>query len=146
MSAHEPLIRSFFAAYAKRMNDALADPKALDVAATRDAFADYFVGADPNGVRGGRNGLLFRLMIPRGIVRYRKLGTLAIDLAGVEITGLDDAHAMARVDWVARYRSGQTIAFTNIYLLQVRDGAAKIFAWITPDEEQAYRKAGLTGA
>ena len=144
MSAHEPLIRTFFAAYAKRMNDALTDPKALDVAAMRSAFADYFVGADPNGVRGGRNGLMFRLMIPRGVARYRKMGTLAIDIAGLEISRLDDFHAMARVDWVARYRTGQAIAFTNIYLLQVRDGEAKIFAWITPDEEKALREAGLT--
>lgn len=40
MSAREPEIRAFFAAYARRMNEALADPRALDVAAMRAAFAD----------------------------------------------------------------------------------------------------------
>lgn len=144
MSVHDALIRDFFAAYAKRTNDALADPKALDVAATRAAFADHFIGADPNGVRCGSNGLLFRLAIPRGIARYRKLGTIAMDVTGVEVTDLDAVHVMARVGWVARYRGGQEIGFTNLYLLQVRDNVARIFAWITPDEEKALREAGLT--
>lgn len=143
MTDHEPLIRAFFATYAKRMNDALVDPKALDVAAMRADFADYFVGANPNGVRGGKNGLLFRLMLPRGVARYRKMGTAAMDIEGLEVTGIDDLHALARVEWVARYRTGQSIAFTNFYLLQVRNGVAKIFAWITPDEEKALREAGL---
>ena len=143
MSDHEPAVRAFFADYARRMNEALADPGSADLAGMRAAFADYFVGADPNGVRGARNGLLFRLMLPRGIARYRRIGTLAMEVTGIEATTLDDFHAMARVDWAARYRTGQRIAFTNIYLLQIRDGAAKIFAWITPDEEKALKEAGL---
>jgi hypothetical protein len=144
LSSLEPIVNDFFAAYAKRMNDALADPTALDVAAMRAAFADYFVGADPNGVRGARNGLLFRLMLPRGIARYRKMGTIAMEIEALTVTTLDDVHAMARVGWRAFYRTGQQIDFTNIYLLQIRAQTAKIFAWITPDEEKALREAGLT--
>jgi len=144
MSRFEPIVNDFFAAYAKRMNDALADPKALDVAAMRAAFADYFVGADPNGVRGAKNGLLFRLMLPRGVARYRKMGTTAMDIEALTVTALDDFHIMARVGWRASYRTGQRIDFTNIYLLQIRDSVAKIFAWITPDEEKALKEAGLT--
>jgi hypothetical protein len=143
MSRHEPLIRPFFEAYAKRLNDALADPKAIDVAGTRAAFADYFVGADPNGVRGGRNGFFFRLMIPRGIRYYRKIGTLAMDVAGMEVTDLDTFHALARVHWLARYEGGKEIPFTNIYILQIRDGTARIFVWITGDEQQALREHGI---
>ncbi len=111
----------------------------------RAAFADYFVGANPNGVMGAKNGLLFRLILPRGVARYRKLGTLAMDIEKIEVTGLDDFHAMAKVDWRARYRTGQQIPFTNIYFLQIRDREPKIFAWITPDEEKALKEAGLTG-
>lgn len=141
--SHEALIRPFFAAYARRMNEALADPSKIDVAGTREAFARYFVGADPNGVVGGRNGLLFRLMIPRGIRYYRKIGTLAMDVADLRVTDLDDHHAMAHVDWVARYEGGKEIPFTNIYLLQIREGVAKVFAWITGDEQQVLRDNGL---
>ena len=35
MSDFERIVRNFFAAYAKPMNDALTDPEALDVAAMR---------------------------------------------------------------------------------------------------------------
>ena len=143
MSAHEPLIRPFFETYAKRMNEALADPGAIDVAGTQAAFADYFVGADPNGVRGGKNGLFFRLMIPRGIMHYRKIGTLAMDVVGLQVTDLDECHALAHVHWLARYEGGKEIAFTNIYLLQIRNGVPKIFAWITGDEQQALREHGI---
>jgi hypothetical protein len=143
MGRHEKLIRPFFEAYAARTNAAIADPKRLDGKAMRAAFADYFVGASPKGVAGGKNGLLFRLMLPRGIKYYRKIGTLAMDLKDVRATDLDHHHAMAHVDWNARYKGGQEIAFTNIYLLQVRDGAAKIFAWITGDEQQALKDAGV---
>ena len=141
--SHASLIQSFFAAYAARTNAAIADPKAMDVKAMRAAFADYFVGAAPNGVAGGKNGLLFRLMLPRGINYYRKIGTLAMDLKDVRVTDLDHHHAMAHVDWNARYRGGQEIAFTNIYLLQVREGVPKIFAWITGDEQQALKDSGV---
>ena len=48
MSRIKPILNDFFSAYAKRVNDALADPRALDVTAMRAAFADYFVRADPN--------------------------------------------------------------------------------------------------
>lgn len=141
--SHESLIRSFFEAYAARTNAAIADPKVMDVKAMRAAFADYFVGAAPKGVAGGKNGLIFRLLLPRGIKYYRRIGTLAMDLRGVRVTDLDAHHAMAHVDWNARYKGGQEIAFTNIYLLQVRDGVAKIFAWITDDEQQALKDAGV---
>jgi hypothetical protein len=141
--SHEALIRPFFAAYARRMNDALADPSRIDIKGTREAFARYFVGADPNGVAGGRNGLLFRLMIPRGIKCYRKIGTLAMDVADLRMTDLDDRHVMVHVDWVARYKGGKEIPFTNIYLLQIRDGVPRVFAWITGDEHQVLRDNGL---
>ena len=143
MSRHEAIVRPFFEAYAARMNAALADPDDTDTAGLRDAFADYMVGANPNGVFGGRNGLIFRLALPRGIARYRKIGTLAMDVTGLRVADLDDFHALAHVDWRARYRGGQEIAFTNIYILQIRDGAAKIFAWITGDEEAVLKAHGL---
>lgn len=56
MSRHEAIVGPFFEAYAARMNAALADPDETDMAGLRDAFADYMVGANPNGVFGGRRG------------------------------------------------------------------------------------------
>lgn len=144
---HERIVRAFFEAYARRHNDALKNPPSFDIRGIRNAFADYFVGADPNGVQGGRNGLLFRIMIRWGFRAYRRIGTRSMDIVGVEVTSLDDSHAMAKVDWVARYDGsrgdGEDIPFTNHYCLQIRDGAAKVFAYVTPDEEKAMKEHGL---
>lgn len=140
---HERKVRTFFRTYAKHMNAGLRDPATLDTAAMRDQFADYFVGAAPTGVRGGRNGLLFRLMLPRGIAFYRKIGTKRMDVADLRVTTLDAFHAMAHVDWVARYEGGKEIPFTNVYLLQIRARRAKVFAWITGDEQQVLHDHGL---
>lgn len=47
MADHRPLIRRFFAAYARRMNDALKTPPKVDGKAVVRAFADYSVEARP---------------------------------------------------------------------------------------------------
>ena len=149
MRDHSQAIREFFNAYAKLFNDALADPPKVDLAAIRRSYSDYFVGTDPNAVRGGKNGLLFRLMLPLGYRRYRKLGCKRMELKSVDVTGLDDFHAMARTHWSSIFRKKDgtivEIEFDNIYLLHIPDGASpKIFAWITPDEQQALRDHGIT--
>src|SRR5687767_5556490 len=64
MKSPTTLIRRFFAAYAKRMNDALLPTPKIDTPGVIDSFADYFVEASPHGVNGGKNGVLLRLTIP----------------------------------------------------------------------------------
>ena len=144
-SKHDTIVRAFFRDYARLFAQGLKGR--TDAAALRACFADYFVGADPNGVRGARNGLLFRLMIPRGYKAYRAMGTRSMTITKLAVTTLDDVHAMAKVDWLATYDGrkgdGEDIAFANIYFLQVRDGTAKIFAYVTPDEQAALKAHGL---
>jgi hypothetical protein len=144
----EPAVRAFFDAYARRMNDALADPPRVDVRQARAAFASYFVGTDPKAVRGARNGLLLRLMIPLGYRRYRKLGCKRMELQRVDVTGLDDFHALARTHWSSQFRRKDKtiveIEFDNIYLLHTPEGGEPtIFAYITPDEQQALKDHGI---
>jgi len=146
---HGPAVRAFFAAYAQRMNDALADPPRVDVKGATAAFADYFVGTNPTGVRGGRNGLLFRLFLTLGFRRYRKIGTRRMDLQRVDVTSLDDFHAMARTHWASHFVRNSdgkpvVIEFDNIYLLHIPEGGApKIFAYVTPDEQRALKDRGI---
>ena len=149
MRDHGEAVRAFFDAYARRMNDALADPPRVDAKEARTAFANYFVGTDPKTVRGGRNGLLLRLMIPLGYRRYRKLGCKRMVLQRVDVTGLDDFHAMARTHWSSQFRRKDKtiveIEFDNIYLLHIPEGGEpKIFAYITPDEQQALKAHGIS--
>lgn len=148
MRDHSEAIRTFFESYARRMNDALADPPRIDGKAAREAFAAYFVGTDPHHVRGARNGLFFRLMIPRGYRQYRKMGAKRMDLTRVDVSAIDDFHAMARTDWSSHFvrkdGSTATIDFINVYLLHIPEGGEpKIFAWITPDEQQALNEHGI---
>ena len=148
MRDHSAAVRAFFDAYARRFNEAIADPPKIDSKGLREAFADYFVGTDPKSVRGGKNGLFFRLMMQLGYRRYRKLGCKRMELKHVEVTGLDDFHVLARTRWCSLFRrkdkSVVEIEFENIYLLHCPEGGApKIFAWITPDEQQALKDHGI---
>jgi hypothetical protein len=148
MRDHSQAIRAFFDVYAKRFNDALADPPKVDIKGVRDAFANYFVGTNPKGVRGGRNGLLFGLFLRRGYTHYRKIGCKRMTLQRVDVSGIDDFHAIARTHWSSLFRKRDKttveIEFDNIYLLHIpEDGEPKIFAYITPDEHQALKDHGI---
>jgi hypothetical protein len=148
MTGHREQIESFFAAYAKRSNDALRSPPIEDVDGVVGAFAPFFVEASPKGVMGGANGDEFRQMVPQGFAKYRAVGGKAMRVTRVKTTELDDFNAFARGDWEFDYvrksdgRSG-TVVFQNIYFLNFADGTPKVFAYITPDEERAMKDHGL---
>lgn len=143
---NETRVRAFFDAYARRFNDALAG-KRVDLSEVRKAFADYFVEASPAGIRGGRNGLLFRLRLPLGFRFYRRIGTTAMRIARIEVTPLDDLHLMARVYWDSRYTrkdgSAAQIEFDNVYFVQMQHGEPRIFACVTGDEARLLKQHGL---
>jgi hypothetical protein len=144
----EAAIRDFFAAYEKRFNESLNPAARPDVRGTTGAFADYFVGSSPRGVRGGKNGWFFRMTVPRGVRHYRRVGTRSMRIAALDISPLDALHAMAKVHWDSRYRrskDGQEIAieFDVFYFLTLQSGAPRIFAFVTGDEEKALREHGL---
>jgi hypothetical protein len=140
-------IRDFFEAYARRFNDALRAGGRVDLRGVVDSFAPYFVQSTPLGVRGGRNGLLFRWLLPRGFARYRRIGTRRMVVRSLEVTELDSTHAATRVGWHSEYvkKSGEAVAidFDVIYLLRVVDDCPKIFGYITGDEEKALREHGV---
>jgi hypothetical protein len=141
------LLQHFFAEYTARFNRALQEPAQEDVEATAGAFADCFVEANPRGVNCGRNDEQFRAMIPQGNAFYRGIGTKAMQITRIEITSLDELHAMAKVYWDSRYekQNGEEvqIEFDVIYLLQIRDGVPRIFGYITGDEQAVLGAHGL---
>lgn len=147
MDQRQEQIREFFSAYEKRFNDALLESPVVDLRGMIDSFARYFVGASPAGVMGGKNGLLFRLMLRRGYAFYRKIGTKSMTIDALEITPLDDYHVMAKIHWNSQYlrKDGREVAieFDNIYFLQVLNDTPEIFAYITGDEQKVLRDHGL---
>lgn len=141
-------LKSFFEAYARRSNDALKDPPIEDIDGTTASFAPYLVESGPQGVMGGANNAEFRTMIGQGFARYREIGGTAMRVTRVDVAELDEVNAMATVDWEFDYRrkrDGKTgsIGFTNRYFLNLAGEAPKIFAYITPDEQQAMKDHGL---
>jgi hypothetical protein len=148
MPSHKLDLSAFFKAYAKRSDDALKDPPKEDIEGIAKSFAPHFVGSSPRGVVGGANNESFARRCCRGNDRYRQMGGKAMRVTKVETLLLDDANAMAKVDWESGYvrpsdhRSG-TIDFANRYLLNIAGPVPKIYAYITPDEEQAIKAHGL---
>lgn len=144
----EQVIIDFFRAYAQRFNECLANQRPADVRSVRAAFAPYFVESSPVGVRGGKNGLLFRWMVPRGLAYYRRIGARRMQLAEMEITALDPLHALCKVSWHSEYQradgSETSIDFDVIYLLRLTEGEPRIFAYITGDEQRALEEHGLS--
>jgi hypothetical protein len=143
----EQSLRDFFDLYARRVNDALADNPTFDVQGARDSFAPYFVGSSPVGVRGSKNGLLFKMMIPRGYKHYRRIGTQSMTIASLDLTRLDEFHWMAKVHWNSSYlkpdRTPVSIPFDVIYFLTTQPGSPQIFAYITGDEQKVLKENGL---
>ena len=147
MSPLETKIRALFDAYGKRANDALQDPPREDVDGLVDSFAPYFVESSPKGVMGGANDEKFRAMIPKGYAHYRAVGGKNMTVKGIKVIELDHCHAVADVDWDFAYtdKSGKSghVTFTNFYCVTTAGEKPKIFAYVTPDEQQAMKDHGL---
>lgn len=139
-------VESFFASYAELFNRSLRGEK-IDVDDVAGSFAPYFVQASPGGVQGGKNGILFRWLIPRGFAHYRKIGTKQMTITGIELEPLDPQHALAKVHWDSRYEKkdggDERIEFEVTYLLHFHHGEPKIFGYIAGDEQRALREHGI---
>ncbi|TCV74757.1 hypothetical protein EDE05_1308 [Neorhizobium sp. R1-B] len=147
MTELEVKVRELFNDYGRVSNEALADPTSVDVGRVAAFFAPYFVGSAPQGVMGGANDERFREVIPQGFAHYREVGGKEMLLTGLRVTPLNDLHALAEVGWEFVYvnRAGENgrICFTNFYFVTVADGDARIFAYVTGDEEKAMKEHGL---
>lgn len=144
---HAERVRDFFDRYAERFNKSLAAAY-VDSREVAQSFASHFVEASPVGVSGGKNGIFFRWMIPRGFAHYRRLGTTHMLVSHVSVESIDTLNALARVQWDSRYRkkdgSDERIEFQVTYLLHFEAGEPKIFAYITGDEARLLRAHGLS--
>ena len=147
MIDHEEKIKQFFVEYEARFNRAITEPPTVDVKGVIDSFAAYFVAASPVGVHGGKNGWLFKMMIPRGFAHYRKIGTKSMKITALDITQLHDHHAMVKVHLDSYYlkKDGRQehIEFDNLYFLQILAQKPRIFAHITEDEQKILKEHGL---
>ena len=136
---------TLFARYQRFFMQSLAghiDPAEIDA-----LYAPEFIAASPAGVRTGRRDADFAAQMAAMQEHYRAIGTQAMELRHVRVTPIDGLHGVAHVGWRAIYARDDlpetAIDFEVHYLIQMQDGAAKVFGWISGDEEAALRDSGV---
>lgn len=136
----------FFEGYVDAYNRALEGH--LDTALIRGFFTDRFLAAGPDEVNTGKNNFLFSLALRKAYAFYRKIGTRRMKVLHTVDTPIDEKHDMVKVFYRADYvrpRNNQplSIDFCIVYFLVKTSLQPKIFAFVSDDEMQAYRDAGL---
>jgi hypothetical protein len=142
-------IENFFNRYEARINDALSGAEP-DVDEVVNSFASEFIEASPKGIISAKNDKKFRKAISQGWNFYKEIGIRAMDIVSMQITLLDNLHAIVKVHWNSSFvRKDQTkggIAFDVFYLLQKTGDELRIFAYIAGDEQQALKDEGLVSS
>jgi hypothetical protein len=134
-------IDRFFDRYASMMNDALLSD-VNNVRLIMNSFSDFVVGSNPHGVFGGKNDDQFAEAIHQGIDFYKKIGIVSMNVVAKRTTILDNFHALVRVSWTSFYRNDDVsgdIPFEVAYMMQYRNHALQIFAYVTGDEQAAFK-------
>ncbi|HEY0668329.1 MAG TPA: hypothetical protein VGD22_09155 [Sphingobacteriaceae bacterium] len=146
MEALKKKIDKFFEDYATRFTGAIGG-KDPDIEGTVGSFSESFIEASPLGIHCRKNDEKFREVIPQGYAFYKSIGTRTMTILAKEISILDELHAMVKVHWHSTYVSNKNmseeIEFMVYYLVQVKAGLPKIFAYITGDEQKVLKEKGL---
>lgn len=141
----EAIVRRLFDRYERTFMEALAGK--ADIEEVASLYAAEFVAATPAGVMTGKNDAQLRQAMEQGYAHYRAIGTKAMRIRGISISPIDELHCVARVDWTATYaRTDQpdiAIDFVVSYFVQLQDGEAKVFGWVSGDEEAVLRERGI---
>lgn len=141
----EQAVRTLFALYERSFRQALAGNPDPEAAAR--LYAPEFIAASPAGVRAGRNDAQFLHVMAEGHARYRQIGTREMRIRGTAISPIDDHHCVARVGWAATYARDDlpetVLDFDVNYLVQVLEGTARVFGWVTGDEEALLKRHGI---
>lgn len=138
-------VQKLFARYEALTRNALAGD--LDAAEVTGIYASEFIAASPAGVMAGKNGEdLVQAMI-QGFAQYRAIGTRKMQIRGLRLSSIDEHHCVAHVAWTATYVRDDlpetAIDFDVHYLVQVLDGVAKVFGWISGDEQALLKDRGI---
>lgn len=141
----EQAVRQLFTRYAQFFERALAGGPIGDEMAA--LYAPEFIAAGPMGVRTGQNDAAFLAVMAQGYDHYRAIGTKSMRIRDIRISAIDDLHCVAHVAWRATYARDDlpetAIDFDVHYLVQVQDGAARVFGWVAGDEQAALRERGI---
>ncbi|SEN19214.1 hypothetical protein SAMN04489859_100297 [Paracoccus alcaliphilus] len=138
-------VQNLFERYARFFGQSLAGEMDMDEAAA--LYASDFIAASPAGVTSGKNDHRFRQAMEQGYAHYRAIGTKEMRIRHVRLSPIDDCHCVAHVAWTAIYarkdQDAARIDFDVHYLVQVLDGEAKVFGWVSGDEQALLKQHGI---
>jgi len=141
----ETIVRKLFDRYERFFNRALSGDVNTDEAAS--LYASEFIGAAPAGVRTGKNDSQFKQVLAQGYAHYRAIGTKKMRIRHVRLSPIDEHHCVAHVAWTAIYarkeKPDAAIDFDIHYLVQKLAGEAKVFGWVSGDEQALLKKHGI---
>lgn len=141
----ETVVRELFTRYERFFRQSLAGE--IDMDGVASLYASDFIAASPAGVMSGKNDDRLRHVMAQGYAHYRAIGTKEMRLRHVRLSAIDDCHCVAHVAWTATYtRKDQpdtVIDFDVHYLVQVLDGEAKVFGWVSGDEQALLKQHGI---
>lgn len=141
----ETTVRELFERYESFFRRSLEGPMDMDEAAS--VYASDFIAASPAGVMSGKNNEQFRQAMVQGYAHYRAIGTKEMRIRHVRLSPIDDCHCVAHVAWTATYarkdRTDTKIDFDVHYLVQILDGNAKVFGWVSGDEQALLKQHGI---
>ena len=143
---NEAAVGKLFERYERLFNQSLCGDN-VDMDEVASLYASEFIGAASAGVMTGRNDDKFKQVIAQGYAHYRGIGTKEMRIRDVRLTQIDDHHCLAHIAWTATYARKDlpetAIDFDVHYLVQVLDGDAKVFGWVSGDEQELLRKHGI---
>lgn len=141
----ENAVRKLFERYESFFNQSLEGNSDMDEVAS--LYASHFIAASPGGVMTGKNDDQLKQIMGQGYARYRAIGTKGMRINHIRFSPIDQHHCVAHVSWIATYaRKGQndtTINFDVHYLVQKLDGDAKVFGWVSGDEQALLKQHGI---
>lgn len=119
----------------------------IDMAEVASLYAPEFIAASPLGVRAGKNDEDFQQSMAQGYAYYRTIGTRDMQVRDVRLSAIDECHCVAHVAWTATYLRDDlpetAIDFEVHYLVQILNGAAKVFGWVSGDENAVLKQHGV---
>jgi hypothetical protein len=142
----DAVVRKLFERYERVFNQSLRGG-GVDMNDVASLYASEFIAASPAGVMAGKNDDRLKEVMAQGYARYRAMGTKEMRIRNVRLSPIDDHHCMAHVAWTATYarkdEADRAIDFDVHYLVQQRQGEAKVFGWVSGDEQELLKKHGI---
>jgi hypothetical protein len=141
----ETAVRKLFERYESLFRRSLEGKMDMDEVAS--LYASDFIAASPVGVMSGKNDDQLKRVIAQGYAYYRGIGTKEMRVRHLRISSIDEDHCVAHVAWTATYNRKDlpetAIDFDVHYLVQVLDGKAKVFGWVSGDEQALLKQHGI---